>query len=221
MSGSLADFGAASIGSGTVTGTNGPDVLIATGGDATLRGEWGNDTLLGGDGDDSLEGGRISLIQQSDDNLLFGGQGDDTLRGAFGSDTLIGGEGNDWLIPSAGTNLLIGGPGVDTLEFGHGAPATPFRQIGSNTVLGFEPGIDKIDLRNLNYLGGETDLPYRFIGMDAFSGTGPEVRIADGDGVTLVELDTRFLEIEPVDGKVDGVITLMGDYNLSALDLFL
>lgn len=218
MSGSLADFSIALFGSGTVTGTDGADVLSTSGGDATLQGGWGSDTLIDGDGNDSLEGGRISLIQQMDDNLLFGGNGTDTLRGAFGNDTLIGGEGNDRLIPSAGENVLIGGPGADILEFGHGAPATPFRQIGSNTVLDFQAGIDKIDLARLNYLGGDTDLSYRFIGTDAFSGTGPEVRFVQDEDVTFVELDTRFLDFEPVDGKADGVIRLEENYILADTD---
>jgi hypothetical protein len=38
MSGSLADFSIGLFGSGTITGTDGADVLPASGGDATLQG---------------------------------------------------------------------------------------------------------------------------------------------------------------------------------------
>jgi Ca2+-binding RTX toxin-like protein len=206
---------------GIIEGTDGRDILIATGGGATLRGGWGDDTLVGGSGNDSLEGGRISLFNHPDSNLLVGGSGDDTLRGHFGDDTLLGDDGNDVLIGSAGANTLTGGTGADLFVFGHGAPATAFRQIGQDTITDFAQGEDQIDLSALNYLGGTDDLAYTFIGEAAFSGTRPEARAYRQGDQTAIELDTQFFANIPVDGVADGIIVLTGSLVLTDRDFLL
>jgi Ca2+-binding RTX toxin-like protein len=204
-----------------IEGTDGRDILIATGGDTTLRGGWGDDTLVGGSGNDSLEGGRISLINHPDSNLMMGGSGNDTLRGHFGDDALLGEDGNDVLIGSAGTNTLTGGTGADMFVFGHGTPATAFRQIGQDTITDFTQGEDRIDLSALNYLGGTDDLTFTFIGEAAFSGTRPEARAYRQGDQTVIELDTQFFADTPVDSIADGIIHLTGSFVLTDLDFLL
>jgi Ca2+-binding RTX toxin-like protein len=222
MSDAYTDYGTIFVGvDAIIEGTDGRDILIATGGDTTLRGGWGDDTLVGGSGNDVLEGGRISLFNHPDSNRLVGGSGDDTLRGHFGDDTLLGDDGNDVLIGSAGTNTLTGGAGADLFVFGHGAPATAFRQIGQDTVTDFAQGEDQIDLSALNYLGGTDDLAYGFIGEAAFSGTRPEARAYRLGDQTAVELDTQFFADIPVDGIADGIILLTGSFVLTDLDFLL
>ncbi|TDH58186.1 calcium-binding protein [Dankookia rubra] len=204
-----------------ITGTDGNDYIRSFGNaDSTLEGGWGNDTIQGGAGNDYISGGRVSIVLQPDNNLLDGGPGNDTIVGAMGNDTLVGGPGTDRLAGQGGNNLLFGGPGDDTFVFGHGAPLVPARLIGNDVILDFRHG-DIIDLSALNYLGGTADLPYRFIGDAAFSGTGPEVRVVVDSFTTRIELDTQYVSWQPADGKVDAIITLFGRHALMGDDFFL
>ncbi len=75
---------------GTVSGSDGADVVsgagnASTGGPSTilftLNGDSGDDTVSGGSGDDTITGG-------TGNNILDGGAGDDTLTGGQGNDTL-------------------------------------------------------------------------------------------------------------------------------------
>ena len=70
------------VGSGTLDGGDGVDVM---------SGQSGNDALSGGDNDDRLSGGL-------GDDLLDGGTGGDQLAGGAGADQLRGGSGRDWFV---------------------------------------------------------------------------------------------------------------------------
>ena len=77
--------------------------------------------------------------------MLIGSAGRDTLEGGEGRDTITGGRGND-LISTNGDFYNMSAPGdgdADTLIFraGHGA----------DTVLGFDVGIDRLDLGGRHY----------------------------------------------------------------------
>jgi Ca2+-binding RTX toxin-like protein len=82
------------------------------------------------------------------------------LDGGDGNNTLNGGEGNDTLFATRGRDTLNGGAGSDTLSAGPGADVFVFDQqalIGTDTIKGFENGIDKIDVIALGvtrYLAG-------------------------------------------------------------------
>jgi len=114
------------IGSGTVSGGDGADIIDFTGvpvpvdgnggpGDDALTGGTAANTLDGGDGVDQLTGG-----PQGDD--LDGGNGDDWILGRAASDSLFGGAGDDILEAGKGDgDLLAGGPGRDLLEGGGGS----------------------------------------------------------------------------------------------------
>jgi Ca2+-binding RTX toxin-like protein len=80
-------------------------------------------------------------------DLLFGNEGQDTLNGETGNDTvyggkdedsLLGGAGDDWLFGDGGNDTLIGGTGNDRFMLG--------QDLGSETILDFEYGLDSIGL---------------------------------------------------------------------------
>jgi Ca2+-binding RTX toxin-like protein len=119
-------------GNDNLTGGSARDLLFGENGDDTLGGGEGNDLLNGGTGDDDLLGGH------GDDRLL-GSSGKDLLEGDFGDDTLIGGRGRDRLDGGWGDDTLTGGAGRDLFVFTKGE--------GTDQILDFELGLDRIDLR--------------------------------------------------------------------------
>jgi len=60
------------------------------------------------------------------------------LEGGDGNDILTGGKGKDLLDGGSGDDQLAGGKGKDTFRFG--------TDFGSDTILDFEDGREKIDL---------------------------------------------------------------------------
>ncbi|WP_269447648.1 calcium-binding protein [Anaerolinea thermophila] len=88
------------VGSGTLTGTNQNDLILASPFNDTVNGRNGSECILGGGGDDYLDGR----------------QGNDVILGGPGDDTLIGGTGNDYLIGGPGYDYCEGGGGTDTFD---------------------------------------------------------------------------------------------------------
>ncbi|MCL1472504.1 hypothetical protein LAY57_17715 [Argonema antarcticum A004/B2] len=146
----------------TLIGTADADLLFGgstiTGGADTgdgadfISGKAGTDTIYGGDGGDTVDGGTGA-------DTIFGGAGDDSLFGGVGgeADSIIGGEGSDTLIGWGGNDTLIGGEGADYFVFSGGTFATSlvspdtgsinnFGELGLDSIIGFEVGIDKIVL---------------------------------------------------------------------------
>lgn len=66
-------------GSGTLTGTEGNDLILASGGADTIAGLGGSDCIVGGGGDDVIDGG-------ADADLCIGGAGNDTFTGCEGEE---------------------------------------------------------------------------------------------------------------------------------------
>ncbi|MBI1293417.1 PKD domain-containing protein [bacterium] len=91
----------------TLTGTDGPDLILGLGGNDLIIGLSGDDVLCGGDG--------VDLILGFDGNdYIDGGNGSDVLNGGGGEyDQLIGGDGNDTLLDGNGTLIAAGGNGRD------------------------------------------------------------------------------------------------------------
>ncbi len=98
---------------GSITGTNGDDILNGTAGDDTIDGLAGNDQIYGEAGNDTLNGG-------ADSDQVEGGAGNDQLFGGAGGDSLYGQDGTDTLNGDAGNDDLYGGLGGDTLNGGDG-----------------------------------------------------------------------------------------------------
>lgn len=95
-------------GSGTISGTNQNDLVLASAGIDNLDGRGGADCLMAGSGGDTLTAGNGT-------DILLGGDGDDTLNGGGGNDLLYGEGGNDALDGGAGANdTCDGGSGSDT-----------------------------------------------------------------------------------------------------------
>lgn len=105
----------------------------------------GRDTIDGSDANIALNAAGFHAGGRWGNDVLIGSQGRDTLEGGEGRDTITGGRGND-LISANGDFYSTNAPGdgdADTLIFraGHGA----------DTVLGFDVGIDRLDLGGRHY----------------------------------------------------------------------
>ncbi|MFT4014003.1 MAG: calcium-binding protein [Paracoccus sp. (in: a-proteobacteria)] len=105
----------------------------------------GRDTMTGANATISSTGTGFHGNTRWGDDVLIGSRGNDTLEGGEGRDTITGGAGND-LISANGEFYNSYAPGDgdrDTLIF-RGA-------FGKDTVLGFDAGVDVIDLGGASY----------------------------------------------------------------------
>ena len=105
----------------------------------------GRDTIDGSGADIGLNAAGFHGGARWGNDVLIGSAGRDTLEGGEGRDTITGGRGND-LISTNGDFYNMSAPGdgdADTLIFraGHGA----------DTVLGFDVGVDRLDLGGRHY----------------------------------------------------------------------
>ncbi|MGI2261660.1 VWA domain-containing protein, partial [Shewanella sp. GXUN23E] len=144
------------------------------------------DILLGGSGNDILYG-------QEGNDLLDGGEGNDKLYGGSGNDKLYGGSGNDTLIGGTGDDVLIGGLGDDNMSGGSGADTFVWQRgdTGTDTIFGFEKGVDTLDISDLLQIPTDKSLD------DLLS-------IKTQNGSTIIEIDADG------DSQIDQVIILDG-----------
>lgn len=104
---------------GTITGTDGDDVIIGSSGADTINAGNGNDVVCGRGGADTIDGGNGNDLLLGDvctgcPGGDGGTAGNDTIAGGNGDDTLWGDEGDDRLFGENGDDRLIGGnPGGD------------------------------------------------------------------------------------------------------------
>ncbi len=174
-------------------------------GDDALSGNGGADVLEGNEGLDSIYGG-------SGNDDLFGGANGDYLSGGNGDDDLFGGSGSDDLRGGLGSDFLTGGSGNDTFVFGNIADST-VSLSGRDVIKDFDQFHDQIDLSDIDavsFLSGKQD--FYFIGSDAFSDGGGELRYRFSGNKTIVEADTNG------NARADFAITLKGIHYLSADD---
>jgi Ca2+-binding RTX toxin-like protein len=151
-------------GADSLGGAGGDDILYGGGGNDTIAGEAGNDRLYGGAGHDQLFGDLHGGV--TGDDQLFGGTGHDRLHGGLGSDDLTGGAGRDKFIFRKGD--------------------------GTDRVLDFELGLDKIDLRQTRFDADDLIFTQHsgyveitFVGDDSADGT--QIQVLD---LTVAELET-------------------------------
>ncbi|MEL6777422.1 MAG: serine hydrolase [Cyanobacteria bacterium J06597_16] len=134
-------------------GTNSPDIIEAFGGDDTVAGSGGDDQILGGDGDDVLRGdGNSTQAGVGGNDIIFGGSGNDRVGGKAGNDIISGDAGDDFIWGGDGDDIIMGVTGNDTLvgdNFASGSGSDLFvfgSGDGTDTVLDFEVGIDRIGI---------------------------------------------------------------------------
>jgi Ca2+-binding RTX toxin-like protein len=218
------------------------EMFLMGGGDDVVRPGAGSDFVSAGDGNDRVYGGtgRVWVKAGNGDDLLYGGAGSDQLHGENGNDVIYGrggydlhyGDGGDdlltadpggsWLFGGAGRDRLVGGAGsdraeggaeADTLTGGVGGDLFQFDADGRERDVITDFGNDREGSRDVMRLEWAPHL--RFIGTDAFSGAGREIRFAHRDGFTFVFGD--------VDGdmRADYSIKLNGVIELTAADFSL
>ena len=139
---------------------------------------------------------------------IFGGAGTDILKGGSNADTIYAGEGADG---------LTGNGGADLFQYRSTGESTV---AGSDRILDFEIGRDKIDLSRIDADGvAAGDQGFAFIGGDAFSGVAGELR-------ATFDSETNRWTIE---GDVDGngnadlriLVTAAPDQLISGADFLL
>ncbi len=137
-------------------GEDDSELIVALGGDDTVAGGLGDDQIFGDDGDDVLRGDRNSRSSQNvelgGNDIIFGGAGSDRIGGKGGNDILSGDAGDDFIWGDAGDDIIMGVTGNDVLvgdnvSGGSGSDLFVFGSgDGTDTILDFEVGIDRIGL---------------------------------------------------------------------------
>ena len=222
-------------GDDTLAAGPGDDLLVGGSGNDVIRAGYGNDTVQGGLGTDRLSFELISDPAGVDVSLatlkavfadagammisgfedLQGGSFNDTLAGDLGANRLLGGAGTDQLFGGAGNDTLTGGAGGDVLSGGFGSDSFVYLAVGDSagsgldTVQGFQPGFDVIDLSAIDAIAGGTDDAFGFIGGAAFTAGQAEVRATQVSGTTLVEVRLAGSVVD------DMQIVLAGLYSLT------
>jgi Ca2+-binding RTX toxin-like protein len=195
----------------------------------------GFEDVLGGDGADRLFGtnGANQMSGYDGNNLMDGRGGTDNLYDGGGNSTLIGGGGADTLTGASGRDRLTGGLGADEINLTDPAAArdlviytrmndsgTGLSPASIDTILNFDAGgaatDDRIDLRaidsNPNTAGNQAFL---FRGTGNFTSPKGEVRLVQGGGNTLVQIDIDG------DGASEMNFLVQGVTGLTAGDFFL
>ncbi|MEZ5873581.1 MAG: M10 family metallopeptidase C-terminal domain-containing protein [Hyphomicrobiales bacterium] len=167
--------------------------------------------IIGGSGDDHLTGDSLA-------NALYGGDGNDVLSGGQGADVLDGGAGHDSLFGDSGMDTLTGGLGRDLLTGGADEDTFDFNSIaesvkGNNRdqILDFQPGIDKIDLKDIDAKKGGINDQFKWIGKHDFHGKKGELHYIKKGGYVIVEGDITGNGKANFQIKVDGVSKLIAD----------
>ena len=205
---------------------------------------YGNDTLLGGTGRDALRfdeltsltgvtanlttnkasfadkgdtfrfAGFEDLVGSANADALTGSAGANTLAGGGGADTLSGGDGADMLVGGGQADILFGGKGADHFIF---AGLTDSIVTGFDTIKDFEKGFDLIDLSLMDAVMDGADDAFRFIGTNAFSGSGAEVRYTRDavSGTTVIDVQVAGWT------RGDTHIVLTGLFDLTAANFVL
>ena len=109
----------------TITGTNGPDVIVAKGGADRIVTKGGDDLICAGGGGDDIEAGGGS-------DFIFGNNGNDKMNGGADTDYQFGGFGND---------TYKGGADPDTAAFNF-SPSPVTVDLVQGTATG--EGADKL-----------------------------------------------------------------------------
>jgi len=197
----------------TILGTEGDDLLVGTEIDETINalegndvatGGLGNDIIQGGDGNDVLRGDLNDRDPQDDidggNDIIFGGEGNDRIGGKAGNDILSGDAGDDLIWGDDGDDILMGVTGNDILvgdNFSGGSGSDLFvfgLGDGTDTVLDFEVGIDRIGIVEGEFTFADVVLTQD--GANTRLGVGSET-LAVLNNVMASALDESSFEVVP------------------------
>lgn len=173
-------------GDNTLSGGDGDDILRCRDGDDSVDGGQGDDTVKTADGADviTLGAGDDIVLSGRGADQVDGGDGNDTIKTSYGDDTVDGGDGADIIVAFRGDEVLRGGDGDDTilgnlgddtLEGGagddrmHGGPGRDVfvfndDDFGSDRIVSFRVGSDKLDFSGAAEITSLDDLTLRQIG---------------------------------------------------------
>lgn len=127
-------------------------------------------------------------------DLISGLGGNDRINAGAGDDVLLGGAGNDRLFGGAGADRLDGGAGNDQLRGEAGADTFVFRSgYGRDTVLGFEDGIDHIEIATADYASFDALVADGAIGGGFLGAT---ITLDDGARLTLFGVQAASLSAD-------------------------
>lgn len=132
-------------------GGQGNDFLDGDSGNDQIFGNDGQDVAFGDIGDDTVSGGNDGdlVVGSVGNDLVEGDGGDDTVEGGADKDTLTGGTGDDILIgggDSLITSRFLSVPDRDNMQDIFKITGEENGGFGNDTVRGFEPNLDKIEL---------------------------------------------------------------------------
>lgn len=151
--------------------------------------------------------------QQSD--VVVGNALDNQLVGNGGDDRLLGGAGGDMLVGGAGRDTLVGGDGADRFVYQYRTESSPDRALSDRIQDFHQSEGDHIVLDFDAQVYAEGRQHFTFIGQDAFSGHGGELRFDIVGNTTFVSADTDG------DAHADLTIKLVGAIPLTAADFVL
>jgi predicted outer membrane repeat protein len=120
-----------------IDGSEGADVIVATGAAEQINGLGGNDAICAGGGNDKAKGGagKDRAFGEGGKDRLKGNAGKDKLSGDAGKDKLAGGGGKDKLKGGAGKDKIVTGGGKDKVNCGGGKDkvnADPKDRVAAN-----------------------------------------------------------------------------------------
>jgi VCBS repeat-containing protein len=107
--------------SGTLSGTNGNDIIAGNGNGQSLSGGNGNDLLFGNNGNDTIDGG-------AGNDLIVGGAGKDSMTGGSGNDTFVFNATGDSANTSGNADVIT--------DFAHGQDTIDLTAIDANSGVG-------------------------------------------------------------------------------------
>lgn len=166
-----------------------------------LIGTSNNDRISGGDEDNTIQGngGNDFIEGQLGDDILQGGEGNDFLIGGSGNDNSDGGDGDDLLAADSGSDNLSGGEGSDRfIYYGsrYVASIDELEVFGTDRILDFERGVDRIELYGFNTSFEELDSDGDQIltvndSSISSSGSGLSIDFSDefGNGSNVITID--------------------------------
>ncbi|ODU05319.1 MAG: hypothetical protein ABS89_02025 [Thiobacillus sp. SCN 63-1177] len=181
------------VGSGTVVGSAGDDLLYGGTGTDTLQGGTGNDLLDGGSGADSLQGGvgdDVYIADGSDTIVELAGEGGDTLVWTGSAAAVLqnelenlvlaesagyqatGNAANNRIVGNGQGNILDGGAGADILEGGLGSDTYYVDNPGDLVIERVNEGDYDQVISSITYTLTEQVESLTLTGNTAINGTG-------------------------------------------------